>query len=90
MAEEMLGFNGEIIRWAGEYYNMQADEAATAGGVHLHHYTNWKHEQKSPACAKLKRAMRFSESRVPGFFFPELPILPPMKGDLRTLLSERA
>lgn len=30
MAEAMLGINGEIIRWAREYYNMQPDEAATA------------------------------------------------------------
>ena len=29
MAEAMLGINGEIIRWAREYYNMQPDEAAT-------------------------------------------------------------
>ena len=33
MAEAMLGINGEIIRWAREYYNMQPDEAATAIGV---------------------------------------------------------
>lgn len=67
MAEAMLGINGEIIRWAREYYNMQPDEAATAIGVDLQRYTNWESGQEFPTYAKLKRSVRFSESRVPSF-----------------------
>ena len=55
MAEAMLGINGEIIRWAREYYNMQPDEAATAIGVDLQRYTNWESGQEFPTYAKLKK-----------------------------------
>lgn len=67
MAEAMLGVNGEIIRWAREYYNMQPDEAATAIGVDLQRYTNWESGQEFPTYAKLKRSARFSGSQVPSF-----------------------
>ena len=38
MAEVLLGVNGDIIRWAREYYNMKPEEAATAIGVDLQRY----------------------------------------------------
>ena len=46
MTEAMLGVNGEIIRWAREYYNMQPDEAATAIGVDLQPCSNWETGQE--------------------------------------------
>ena len=53
MAETLPGVNGEIIRWAREYYNMQPDEAALAIGVDLQRYTNWESGQEFPTYAKL-------------------------------------
>ena len=85
MAEAMLGVNGEIIRWAREYYNMQPDEAATAIGVDLQRYTNWESGQEFPTYAKLKKISEVFRKPSAIFFFPEPPMLPPIKGDLRTL-----
>ena len=88
MAEAMLGINGEIIRWAREYYNMQPDEAATAIGVDLQRYTNWESGQEFPTYAKLKKISEVFRKPSAVFFFPEPPILPPIKGDLRTLSDD--
>lgn len=33
MAESLSGVNGEIIRWARKFYNMDTEEAAAAIGV---------------------------------------------------------
>ena len=38
MAEVLLGVNGDIIRWAREYYTMKPEEASTAIGVDLQRY----------------------------------------------------
>lgn len=85
MAEPMLGVNGEIIRWAREYYNMQPDEAAKAIGVDLQRYSNWEGGQEYPSYAKLKKISEVFRKPSAIFFFPEPPVLPPLKGDLRTL-----
>lgn len=55
MAEVLLGVNGDIIRWAREYYNMKPEEAATAIGVDLQRYSNWESSQEFPTYAKLKK-----------------------------------
>lgn len=88
MAEAMLGVNGEIIRWAREYYNMQPDEAATAIGVDLQRYSNWETGQEFPTYAKLKKISEVFRKPSAIFFFPEPPSLPPIKGDLRTLPTD--
>lgn len=85
MAEAMLGVNGEIIRWAREYYNMQPSEAATAIGVDLQRYTNWESGKEFPTYAKLKKLSEVFRKPSALFFFPEPPNLPSIKGDLRTL-----
>ena len=85
MAETLPGVNGEIIRWAREYYNMQPDEAALAIGVDLQRYTNWESGQEFPTYAKLKKISEVFRKPSAIFFFPEPPVLPPIKGDLRTL-----
>lgn len=85
MAETLPGVNGEIIRWAREYYNMQPDEAALAIGVDLQRYTNWESGQEFPTYAKLKKISEVFRKPSAIFFFPEPPMLPPIKGDLRTL-----
>ena len=51
MAEVLLGVNGDIIRWAREYYNMKPEEAATAIGVDLQRYSNWESGQEFPTYA---------------------------------------
>ena len=85
MAEVLLGVNGEIIRWAREYYNMQPDEAAIAIGVDLQRYINWESGQEFPTYAKLKKISEVFRKPSAIFFFPEPPVLPQIKGDLRTL-----
>lgn len=88
MAELLLGINGEIIRWAREYYNMQPEEAATAIGVDLERYSNWESGRESPSYAKLKKISEVFRKPSAVFFFPEPPELPTIKGDLRTLSDE--
>ena len=88
MAEAMLGVNGEIIRWAREYYNMQPDEAAMAIDVDLQRYSNWETGQEFPTYAKLKKISEVFRKPSAIFFFPEPPSLPPIKGDLRTLPTD--
>ena len=41
MSEALTGINGQIIKWAREYYNMTSDEAAKAIGVDTNKYCNW-------------------------------------------------
>lgn len=88
MAEALIGVNGEIIRWAREYYNMGLDEAATAIGVDVERYNNWETGQDYPTYAKLKKISEVFKKPSAVFFFPEPPELPPLKGDLRTLPDE--
>ena len=40
MAEALSGVNGEILRWAREFYNMNAEDAAKAIGVDVERYHN--------------------------------------------------
>lgn len=85
MAESLLGVNGDIIRWAREYYNMQPDEAARAIGVELQRYLNWEANREFPTYAKLKKISEVFHKPSAIFFFSEPPNVPPIKGDLRTL-----
>lgn len=85
MAGALSGVNGEIIRWAREYYNMQPDEAANAIGVDLQRYANWESGEEHPTYAKLKKISEVFRKPSAIFFFPEPPDIPPIKGDLRTL-----
>ena len=85
MAETLSGVNGEIIRWAREFYNMSPDEAALAIGVDVLRYSNWENGTEYPTYAKLKKISDVFRKPSAIFFFPEPPILPQIKGDLRTL-----
>lgn len=88
MAETLSGVNGEIIRWAREFYNMSPDEAAQAIGVELSRYLNWEEGTEHPTYAKLKKISEVFRKPSAVFFFPEPPYLPSIKGDLRTLPDE--
>ena len=88
MAESLAGVNGDIIRWAREYYNMRPDEAASAIGVDLQRYINWESGEECPTYVKLKKISEVFRKPSAVFFFPEPPELPPLKGDLRTLPDE--
>ncbi len=88
MAETLSGVNGDIIRWAREFYNMSPDEAAQAIGVDVSRYTNWEDGIEYPTYAKLKKISDVFRKPSAVFFFPEPPQLPQIKGDLRTLPDE--
>lgn len=88
MAEALSGVNGEIIRWAREFYNMSPDEAAHAIGVDIVRYINWEDGTEHPTYAKLKKISDVFRKPSVVFFFPEPPQLPSIKGDLRTLPDE--
>lgn len=88
MAETLSGVNGEIIRWAREFYNMTPDEAARAIDVDLSRYMNWEDGTEHPTYAKLKKISDVFRKPSAVFFFPEPPQLPEIKGDLRTLPDE--
>ena len=88
MAETLSGVNGEIIRWAREFYNMSPDEAAQAIGVDISRYMNWEDGTEHPTYAKLKKISDVFRKPSAVFFFPEPPQLPSIKGDLRTLPDE--
>lgn len=88
MAETLSGVNGDIIRWAREFYNMAPEEAALAIGVDISRYMNWENGTEYPTYAKLKKMSDVFRKPSAVFFFPEPPQLPPIKGDLRTLPDE--
>lgn len=88
MAETLSGVNGEIIRWAREFYNMSPDESAQAIGVDLSRYLSWEEGTEFPTYAKLKKISDVFRKPSAIFFFPEPPQLPSIKGDLRTLPDE--
>ena len=85
MGEALSGVNGEIIRWAREFYNMSTEEAAKALDVELNRYSNWENGTEYPTYAKLKAISTVFRKPTAVFFFPEPPQLPEIKGDLRTL-----
>ena len=88
MAEGLTGINGEIIKWAREYYNMTSDEAAKAIGVDVDKYSNWENGIEFPTYSKLKKTSDVFHKPSALFFFPEPPHIPEIKGDLRTLSSD--
>ena len=88
MAEPLSGVNGEIIRWAREFYNMSPDEAAQAIDVDISRYMNWEDGTEHPTYAMLKKISDVFRKPSAVFFFPEPPQLPSIKGDLRTLPDE--
>ena len=85
MAEALSGVNGEILRWAREFYNMNAEDAAKAIGVDVERYCNWEAGTDHPTYAKLRKISEVFHKPSAVFFFPTPPQLPPIKGDLRTL-----
>lgn len=88
MAETLSGVNGNIIRWARELYNMDAEEAARAIGVDIERYNSWENGTDHPTYAKLKKISEVFRKPSAIFFFPVPPQLPYIKGDLRTLSNE--
>jgi len=88
LAETLSGVNGEIIRWAREFYNMTPDAAAQAIGVDISRYINWENGTEHPTYAMLKKISDVFRKPSAVFFFPEPPQLPSIKGDLRTLPDE--
>lgn len=88
MAESLCGVNGEIIRWARNYYHMSTSEAALAIGVDEIRYNNWEDGREFPTYAKLKKISEVFRKPSALFFFPEPPELQPITGDLRTLSEE--
>lgn len=85
LAETLSGVNGEILRWAREFYNMNAENAAKAIGVDVERYCNWEAGTDHPTYAKLRKISEVFRKPSAVFFFPTPPQLPPIKGDLRTL-----
>ena len=85
MAEPLSGVNGEIIRWAREFYNMDIEEAAAAIGVAVERYNGWENGNGHPTYAKLRKISEVFHKPSAVFFFPTPPQLPSIKGDLRTL-----
>lgn len=88
MAESLSGVNGEIIRWAREFYNMDVEEAAKAIGVDAERYSSWESGTDHPTYAKLRKISEVFRKPSAVFFFPTPPQLPSIKGDLRTLSDE--
>ena len=88
MAETLSGVNGNIIRWARELYNMDAEQAAKAIGVDIERYNSWENGTDHPTYAKLKKISEVFRRPSAIFFFPTPPQLPYIKGDLRTLSNE--
>lgn len=85
MAEQLSGVNGDIIRWAREFYNMSPEEAARSIGVSNETYSAWESGTEFPTYAKLKKISDVFRKPSAVFFFSEPPVIPPIKGDLRTL-----
>lgn len=88
MAESLSGVNGEIIRWAREFYNMEVEEAAKAIGVDVQRYISWENGTGHPTYAKLKKISEIFRKPSAVFFLPSPPQLPSIRGDLRTLPDE--
>jgi len=88
LAETLTGVNGEIIKWAREFYNMTSEEAANAIGVNVEKYSAWENGVEFPTYAKLRKISDIFRKPSALFFFPSPPELPQVKGDLRTLSTE--
>lgn len=85
LAEALSGVNGKILRWAREFYNMDAEEAAKAIGIDVERYNSWENGTDYPTYAKLRKISEVFRKPSAIFFFPTPPELPCIKGDLRTL-----
>lgn len=79
MAETLSGVNGEILRWAREFYNMNAEDAAKAIGVDVERYCNWEAGTDHPTYAKLRKISEVFRKPSAVFFFPTPPQLPPIR-----------
>lgn len=88
MTEFLTGVNGNMIRWAREFYNMTSEDAAQAIGVDISRYNSWESGTEYPTYSKLKKISAVFRKPSAVFFFPEPPELPKIKGDLRTLPTE--
>ena len=88
MAEVLTGINGNILKWAREFYNMSPEAAANAIDVDFERYCSWEAGTDFPTYAKLRKISDVFHKPSAIFFFPEPPVLPSIKGDLRTLPSE--
>lgn len=88
MAEVLTGVNGDMLKWAREFYNMSLEQAAISIGVDAEKYQNWENGKDFPTYAKLKKVSTVFHKPSALFFFPEPPNLPTIKGDLRTLPNE--
>lgn len=70
MAEVLTGVNGNILKWAREFYNMSLEEAANAIGVNCEKYCNWENGSDFPTYAKLRKVSDvFFISRAQYFSF---------------------
>lgn len=85
MAEVLTGVNGNMLKWAREFYNMSPREAAEAIDVEYEKYCDWENGTDFPTYAKLRKISSVFHKPSALFFFPEPPALPSIKGDLRTL-----
>lgn len=85
MSEVLTGVNGKMIRWARERYNMSSAAAAQAIGVDVQRYENWENSEDYPTYSMLKKISNVFQKPSALFFFPDPPVLPDIKGELRTL-----
>ena len=69
LAEALSGVNGEILRWAREFYNMNAEDAAKAIGVDVERYCNWEAGTDHPTYAKLRKISEVFRKPSAVFFF---------------------
>ena len=53
MAEVLTGVNGNILKWAREFYNMSLEEAANAIGVNYEKYCNWENGSDFPTFGRI-------------------------------------
>ena len=79
MAEVLSGVNGNIIRWAREFYNMTPDEAAKSIGITSEKLLDWEEGKDYPTYAKLRKLSEVYRKPSAIFFFPEPPHLSPLK-----------
>ena len=80
MAEQLSGVNGNLIRWAREFYNMSEEEAARSIGVSNEKYSAWESGSEFPTYARLKKSVTYFANHQ--LFFSFL--------NLRTFLLSRA
>lgn len=85
MGEVLTGVNGTILKWARERYNLSPEDAAHSIGITSERYVSWENGEAYPTYAMLKKISNVFQKPSALFFFPEPPVLPDIKGDLRTI-----